>query len=153
MLNVFNFKIKMLILRFLYLYISSNVFFAIAERSLREGTNEKFFKKCIFLNSEKDIYYHDEIPQTITSKKLTGARYMFISAPLKDFYNQTKVVGIFTSREFTSLRDSYNIRDYVTTFHFFDSKFPGGSSLTRILPYISVSDGIFIYVVDFDLSF
>ena len=123
------------------LLLTTNCAYFGAANALLRGTSVD--KKFIYLTSEKDVYYHNEIPQAISSSKLTGSKYVYKTAPLRDYYNNTKVIGIWSVREFRSLRDSYTIGDYEATYHFFDSKFPGGSSLTRTIPYISVSNGIY----------
>ena len=96
--------------------------------------------KCTYSSKEFDIFYNDDAPQSITSTYKVAARTSILTAPLRDFHNASKIVGLWTVREFNALRNSYNIQDYVTTYHFFDKKYPGGSSLIIMSSYFSISD-------------
>ena len=96
--------------------------------------------KCTYSSKEFDIFYNDDAPQSITSTHKVAARTSILTAPLRDFYNTSKVVGLWTAREFNALRYSYDIQDYVATYHFFDKKYPGGSSLIIMSSYFSLSE-------------
>ena len=110
----------------------------------KDSKNKKTFIKCFYSSNEFDIFYNNELTQSVTSIGPSGVRSSFLTAPLRDFYNASKVVGLWTVREFNSLRDTYNIQDYVTTLHFFDKNHAGGSSLIMMSTFFSTGNGNFL---------
>ena len=93
----------------------------------------------LFTTAQKNLMCLQLIPAANNSTTTTVAKNSLFNAPLRDIHNPSTILGLITISQSNMLRFGYNVQNFVDTFHFLDSKYPGGSSITIMSSYASKS--------------
>lgn len=102
-----------------------------------------------YSSTEFDVF--SELLSATGSATTTSAKNSLFNAPLRDMHDPANVVGLITISQSNMLRLGYNVQDFVDSFHFYDSRYPGGSSLTIMSSFTSRSTGMIIKIKFFSL--
>ena len=89
--------------------------------------------------SSKEFDVFTELIPAANNSTTTVAKNSLFNAPLRDIHNPSTILGLITISQSNMLRFGYNVQNFVDTFHFLDSKYPGGSSITVMSSYASKS--------------